>query len=74
MQTTLRECEELSSIECDNEKRKGEHETTNTINTIAVGSELITNGENKNGFFSENVKSIMKNKQSIEKAIEKISS
>ena len=49
-------------------------ETINTINTIASGSELVTNGDNKAGFFSENVKSIVKSKNSIEKAIEKISS
>lgn len=30
--------------------------------------------DNKNGFFSENLKSIMKSKRSIEKAIDKISS
>lgn len=50
------------------------YETINTINTVATGSELITNGENKNGFFSDNVKTILKSKKSIEKAIDKISS
>ena len=60
----------------DQDKTKvNEKETINTINTIASGSELVTNAnENKNGFFSENLKSIIKSKNSIEKAIDKISS
>lgn len=75
MQTTIRECQELGIPEEDlNETVKKEKETINTINTIATGSEAVTHGENKNGFFSENLKSIQKSKLSIEKAIEKISS
>ena len=47
---------------------------SDTINTIATGSELVTNGEgNKGGFFSENAKAIKQSSKSIEKAIEKIS-
>ena len=75
MQTTIRECQELGIPDEDlNESQKKDKETINTINTIATGSDAITNGENKNGFFSENLKSIQKSKLSIEKAIEKISS
>jgi hypothetical protein len=72
MQTALRECEDLGPLEEEETKRKNDKETINTINTIATGSEAIS--DNKNGFFSENLKSIMKSKHSIEKAIEKISS
>ena len=77
MQTALRECNDLDLEEpLDQDKAKvNEKETINTINTIASGSELVTNAnENKNGFFSENLKSIIKSKTSIEKAIDKISS
>ena len=81
LQTTLKECGELGLNENDlmekdtdaKKKADGVMETMNTINTIATGSELITNGENKNGFFSENVKQIAKSKKSIEKAIDRIS-
>jgi hypothetical protein len=78
MTTTLKECGDLGLIKDekneDKSKRKdGVYEMINTINTIATGSELITNGDNKNGFFSDNVKTIMKSKLSIEKAIDKIS-
>jgi hypothetical protein len=59
MQTALRECQELGLAEEDaNDSQRKDKETINSINTIANGSELITNGENKNGFFSENLKSI----------------
>ena len=71
MHTTLRECGDLG-ISDEGEVKNAEKETINTINTIATGSEAIS--DNKNGFFSENLKSILKNKRSIEKAIEKISS
>jgi hypothetical protein len=54
-------------------KADGVMETMNTINTIAAGSELVTTEENKNGFFSENVKQIVKSRKSIEKAIDRIS-
>lgn len=79
MTTTLKECGDLGIIEDekneDQKKRKdGVYETINTINTIATGSELVSNGDNKNGFFSDNVKTILKSKLNIEKAIEKISS
>jgi len=77
MQTTLRDCNDIDLQEPVEQERSkpSEKETLNTINTIASGSEVVTQGgENKNGFFSENLKSIMKSKTSIEKAIDKISS
>lgn len=75
MQTALRESQELGlADDTPDDSKQKDKETINTINTIATGSELVTNGENKNGFFSENLKSIQKSKRSIEKAIEKISS
>ena len=48
---------------------------SDTINTIASGSELVTleKDKEKGGFFSENAKMIAKSSKSIEKAIEKIS-
>lgn len=69
MHTTLRECGDLGITE---EVKNADKETINTINTIATGSEAVS--DNKNGFFSENLKSILKTKRSIEKAIDKISS
>ena len=43
---------------------------SDTINTIATGSELVTlEKDSKGGFFSENAKIIAKNSKSIEKAI-----
>lgn len=77
MQTALRDCADLDLQEPAEQQRSkaNEKETLNSINTIATGSEVVTQGgENKNGFFSENLKSIMKSKTSIEKAIDKISS
>lgn len=75
MQTALRECQDLGFTKEDaNDSQTKDKETINSINTIANGSELIANGENKYGFFSENLKSIQKSKKSIEKAIDKISS
>ena len=48
---------------------------SDTINTIATGSELVTlEKDSKGGFFSENAKIIAKNSKSIEKAIQKMSS
>jgi len=59
MQTATRECQEIGIPEENlNESPKKDKETINTINTIATGSEAVTNGENKNGFFSDNLKSI----------------
>ena len=40
-----------------------------TINTIATGSELVTKEEKQNGFFSENAKLIAKSSKNIEKAV-----
>ena len=58
----------------NSEPAKKKNTISDTINTIATGSELVTNGEgNKGGFFSENAKAIKKSSKSIEKAIEKIS-
>ena len=71
MQTTLRDVGDLGMV--DEPPKANEKETINTINTIATGSEAMPNEENKNGFFSENLKSILKSKQRIEKAIDKIS-
>ena len=51
-------------------KGKQRNTITDTINTIASGSELITAGENKQGFFAENVKLIAKSSKNIEKAID----
>lgn len=74
MHTNLREFGDLGLQEDDaaNKAVKETINTMNTINTIATGSEAVS--DNKNGFFSENLKSIMKSKRSIEKAIDKISS
>ena len=49
---------------------------SDTINTIASGSELVTleKDKEKGGIFSENAKMIAKSSKSIEKAIDKISS
>jgi len=48
----------------------GKNVISDTINTIASGSELVTlEKDNKGGFFSENAKMIAKSSQSIEKAI-----
>lgn len=74
MQTSLSDLGNLESVEgkeADLAKKGNEKETINTINTIATGSEAVS--DDKNGFFSENLKSILKSKTSIEKAIERIS-
>lgn len=54
----------------DEPKEKKRNTITDTINTIASGS--IIDGENKQGFFSENVKLIQKSSKNIEKAITQI--
>ena len=48
---------------------RGKNTISETINTIATGSELITKEEKQGGFFSENAKLIAKSSSSIEKAI-----
>ena len=60
----------------DNKQKQKKNTISDTINTIATGSELITidKDKEKGGFFSENANAIAKSSKSIEKAIEKISS
>ena len=58
----------------EKEAKPKKNTISDTINTIATGSELITmDKDNKGGFFSENAKMIQKSSRSIEKAIEEIS-
>ena len=57
MQTTLKECGDLG-LEEDIKEPGNDKETINTINTIATGSEVVSQNENRCGFFSENLKSI----------------
>ena len=71
--TILSQCGESVNVEPDGVKTK-KNTISDTINTIATGSELVTiDKENKGGFFSENAKMIAKSSRSIEKAMEKIS-
>ena len=71
--TILSQCGESVNVEPDGVKTK-KNTISDTINTIATGSELVTiDKENKGGFFSENAKMIAKSSLSIEKAMEKIS-
>ena len=71
--TILSQCGESVNVETDGVKTK-KNTISDTINTIATGSELVTiDKENKGGFFSENAKMIAKSSHSIEKAMEKIS-
>ena len=71
--TILSQCGESVNVETDGVKTK-KNTISDTINTIATGSELVTiDKENKGGFFSENAKMIAKSSKSIEKAMEKIS-
>ena len=71
MHSTLSQCGELNNLDmADSPKEKKRNTITDTINTIASGS--IIDGENKQGFFSENVKMIHKSSKNIEKAIDQI--
>ena len=73
MYTIMSQCGESINVNGENDKPK-KNTISDTINTIAMGSELITmDKDNKGGFFSENAKAIQKSSRSIEKAIEKIS-
>ena len=71
--TILSQCGESVGSLHDNsnsEKEKKKNTISDTINTIATGSELVTlEKDNKGGFFSENAKIIAKSSKSIEKEI-----
>lgn len=62
--------ESVNSPEANHDMRK-KNTISDTINTIATGSELVTLDKEggKGGFFSENAKMIAKSSKSIEKAI-----
>ena len=72
MHSTLSQCGEHISLpaEAPTPKGKNRNTITDTINTIATGSELITAGEKQHGFFSENVKMIHGSSKKIEQAID----
>ena len=74
--TILSQCgESVDLTESEQAAKKKKNTISDTINTIATGSELVTleKDKEKGGFFSENAKLISKSSRSIEKAIEKIS-
>ena len=74
--TILSQCGEAVDQEAkEKDPSKKKNTISDTINTIATGSELVTADKegNKGGFFAENAKVIAKSSKSIEKAIEKIS-
>ena len=73
MQQTLSQCGESVNLNAINseiaKESKRKNTISETINTIATGSELITKDDKQSGFFSENAKLISKSSQSIEKAV-----
>ena len=76
MFSTLSQCGELfnlpDSVLKDN-KRANRNTISDTINTIATGSELITAGSaDKKGFFSENITQIAKASSKIDKMLTQI--
>jgi hypothetical protein len=73
MYMTLSQCGELNSVEHVTKEKDAKNTISETINTIATGSELVTKGEKQAGFFSENAKLIDKASKSIEKAVSQIS-
>ena len=75
MTNILSQCGESVQPVAEDLPKKNRNTISDTINTIATGSELITKDkDDKGGFFSENAKIISKSSRSIENAIEKISS
>ena len=74
MYTIMSQCGESIGNNDEKAGKPKKNTISDTINTIATGSELITmDKDNRGGFFSENAKAIQKSSRSIEKAIEKIS-